>query len=220
MTSERGVSVTGTGRINVSPDEADVRLGVSVVKATVGDARQVAAEVSERILAAVTARGVAGPDIQTASLEVQPEMEYPDGRPVVRGQHVSHQYAIRVRDLAQLGPVIDDAIGAGATTVDSVTFRSSRREEAESEARSLAMAAARAKAEQLASKAGVRLGRVLSIAEGAVAGPPHPMPMFRMATMAEAAPTPIESGSLEVNASVSVTWELVDQPEAAPAIAG
>jgi uncharacterized protein YggE len=46
------------------------------------------------------------------------------------------------------------------------------------------------------------------------------MPMFRMATMAEAAPTPIESGSLEVNASVSVTWELVDQPEAAPAIAG
>jgi hypothetical protein len=210
MTTERGVSVTGTGRVSIAPDEAEVRLGVSVTMDTVAAARQATAEVSDRIVAAVTARGVAPADIQTASLQVQPQIDYPDGRPVVRGQQVSHQYALTIRDLTQLGPVIDDAIDVGATTVDSVAFRSSRRAAAESEARSRAMAAARSTAEQLASDAGARLGRVLAIVDGTVPGPPRPMPMSRLAAMAESAPTPIETGSLEVDALVTVTWELVE----------
>ena len=73
---DRTVTVTGTGRVVISPDIADVRLGVTVTRPTVAGARQDAAEVAARILEAVERVGIERRDVQTSTLSVHPEYEY------------------------------------------------------------------------------------------------------------------------------------------------
>lgn len=204
---DRTITVTGRGRVSVAPDTAEVRLGVVATRPTVADARQAAAGISTRVLAALRAADVDPADIQTESLAVQPEYEYEPSGPRLKGQQVAHRYAITVRDLSALGAVIDDALAAGASTLDGVAFRHREPMELERQARIAAMADARSRAELLATEGGVALGAVLSIAEGDGGAPPRPLPMAKLA-MAEAAPTPVEAGSVEVEAAVTVVFAI------------
>lgn len=206
---KRSITVTGVGRVVVVPDVADVRLGVTVTRSTVASARQGAAEVAKRILDAVVAAGVARADIRTASLQVQPEYEYTDRQPRLKGQQVIHQYVVTVRKLDDLGRVIDDSLVAGATTLDGVTFRTADPATAEAAARVAAVADARAKAEALAKEAGVSLGEVESISEVAGVGGPRPMMMkARAMAMADTAPTPVEAGTDEIAISILASFSI------------
>jgi uncharacterized protein YggE len=213
---KRTITVTGVGRVTVVPDVADVRLGVSATRPTVAEARQAAAEVAARILEAVTAAGVARPDVRTATLQVQPEYEYTDRAPKLRGQNVSHQYVITVRALDTIGRVIDDGLAAGATTLDGVVFRTADPAEAEAAARAAAVRDARSKAEALAAEAGIRVGDVVSMTEVVGGGP---TPILRKARVmmaaAEAAPTPVEAGTDEVVVSVLAAFEIPGAPASA-----
>ncbi len=208
---KRSITVSGLGRVAVVPDVADVRLGVSVTRPSVAEARTAAAETASRILDAVTAAGVARSDVRTASLQVQPEYEYLERTQRLKGQNVSHQYLVTVRALDVLGRVIDDGLAAGATTLDSVSFRSGDPAAAESAARVAAVRDARAKAEALAAEAGVAIGDVISIAE-AVGGPvPRPMAgRVKMMAVAEAAPTPVEAGTDEVSVAIVATFAIAE----------
>ncbi len=206
---KRTITVTGQGRVVVVPDVADVRLGVSVTRPTVGDARQAAAEAARRILDAVVAAGVAQADVRTATLQVQPQYDYSGGQPRLTGQQVIHQYTVTVRSLDALGTVIDDALAAGATTLDGVAFRTGDPAAAESAARVAAVQDARAKAGALAAEAGVTLGGVVAISEvGGVPGPRPTLMKARAMAVADAAPTPVEAGTDEVSVSILASFEI------------
>jgi uncharacterized protein YggE len=206
---KRTITVSGTGRVTTVPDVADVRLGVAVTRPTVAEARGVAAETATRILAALTGAGVERADIRSASLVVQPEYDYQDGVQRLRGQSVSHQFAVTVRDLDKLGRIVDDGLAAGATTLDGVDFRTADPAPAHAEARVAAFRDARARAEALAAEASVTLGRVLAIAEAEPVGIPRPMAFGTTRLMAaEAAPTPVEVGEDEVVVAVSVVFAI------------
>jgi uncharacterized protein len=178
-----------------------------VTRPTVADARQVAAGIAARVLTAVRAAGVDPADIQTESLAVQPEYEYEPSGPRLKGQQFAHRYAVTVRDLSRLGAVIDDALAAGASTLDGVVFRHRDPVEIERQARIAAMADARSRAELLATEGGVAIGALISIAEGDAGAPPRPLHRAKLA-MAEAAPTPVEAGTVEVEAAVTVVFAI------------
>lgn len=198
---------SGTGRVAVSPDLADLRLGVAVARPTVGAARTEAAAVMARILEALDRAGVARGDVRTALLSVQPRYDYRDGRnPTLTGYELVNVVAVTVRDLARLAEAVDGTLSAGATSLDGLEFRSSDPGPAEREARRLAMALARARADVLAEAAGVRIEGVVAIAEGGSGHPPGPGPLLARMTEAGDAATPVEAGTLEVEARVSVTW--------------
>jgi uncharacterized protein len=206
---KRTITVDGSGRATTVPDVADVRFGVAVTRPTVAEARAVAAETAARILSALGAAGVARADIRSASLVVQPEYDYQDGVQRLRGQSVIHQFAVTVRDLDELGRIVDDGLAAGATTLDDVAFRASDPAPARAAARVAAFQDAKARAEALAAEASVTLGPVLAIAESEPAGIPRPMAFGKTRLMAaEAAPTPIEIGEDEVVVGVSVVFAI------------
>jgi uncharacterized protein YggE len=204
---DRTISVTGHGRVVTAPDVADVRLGVVVTRPTVREARGVAADVAARVLAAVRAAGIESADIQTEALAVQPEYEYDQSGQRLKGQQVAHRYALTVRNLESLGTVIDDALAAGATNLEGVNFRYHAPLAAERQARIAAMADARERAELLAAEGGVALGKVISIAELEGGLPPRPLARMKLA-MAEDASTPVEAGSVEIEAAVAVVFEI------------
>ena len=112
--------VSGTGRVAVQPDVADLRLGVSINRPTVDAARTDAAATMDAILAAVEAAGVIGAAIRTSLLSVQPRYDYRDGKaPTLTGYELSNIVEVTVRDLAKLGATIDGTLAAGATSMDS-----------------------------------------------------------------------------------------------------
>ncbi len=201
------ITVGGTGRVSVQPDVADLRLGVSVARPTVDAARAVATATMDAILAAVDAAGLDRRDVRTAVLSVQPRYDYRgDHSPVLTGYELANVVEVTVRDLARLGDVIDGALGAGATSMDSLSFRLADPVPAEREARMRAMAAARAHADVLAEAAGLTIVGVSDIVEGGVATPPEPRYKAARMMVSEDATTPVEAGSMEIAVGVTVTY--------------
>ena len=206
-TSTGTIVVSGTGRVAVQPDVADLRLGVTVAKPTVEAARGEAAATMDAILRAVDGAGVARADVRTAMLSVQPRYDYRDGRaPVLTGYEIANVVEVSVRDLSALGDVIDVTLTAGATSMDALSFRLADPRPAEREARRQAMAEARSRADVLAEAAGVTVQGVSDIVEGQPVRPPGPVAKAQRMALAADAGTPVEAGTLEVAVTVSVTY--------------
>ena len=200
------IVVAGVGRVAVQPDVADLRLGVAVARPTVVAARTEAAATMEAILAAVGQAGVERRDIRTALLSVQPRYDYRDNQaPVLTGYELANVVEVTVRDLARVGDVVDATLGAGATSLDSLSFRLADPQPAEREARLLAMADAREHADVLAEAAGLEIVGVSDIVEAGASPPPMPRMKAERMMLADAA-TPVEAGSLEVVVGVTVTY--------------
>ena len=206
-TSTGTIVVSGTGRVAVQPDVADLRLGVTVAKPTVEAARGEAAATMDAILRAVDGAGVVRADVRTAMLSVQPRYDYRDGRaPVLTGYEIANVVEVSVRDLSALGDVIDATLTAGATSMDALSFRLADPRPAEREARRQAMAEARSRADFLAEAAGVTVQGVSDIVEGQPVRPPGPVAKAERMALAADAGTPVEAGTLEVAVTVSVTY--------------
>jgi len=208
LPAERSTIVAGgTGRVALAPDLADLRLGVSVSRPTVDAARAEAGRLMDAILAAVDGAGVARRDVRTALLSVQPRYDYRDNKaPTLTGYELANVVEVTVRDLARLGDVVDGTLGAGATSMDGLSFRIADPTEAEREARVLAMAQARSRADVLAEAAGLTIDGVAEVIEGAAGQPPGPRPKAERMMMATDAATPVEAGSLEIAVAVTVTY--------------
>lgn len=201
------IVVSGTGRVAVVPDVADLRLGVAVTRPTVDAARAEAAATMAAILGAVDAADVPRRDVRTALLSVQPRYDYRDGKPpTLTGYELANVVEVTVRDLARLGDVVDGTLGAGATSMDSLSFQVADPAPAEREARILAMAVARARADVLAEAAGLTIDGVTGIVEGVAVPPPGPRMKAERMMMAADVATPVEAGSQEVSVSVTVSY--------------
>ena len=204
----RTISVTGTGRVSVEPDVADLRLGVTITALTAQKARAANATAMTGVIGALKALDIAPRDIQTANLSLSPTYDYSGDAnpPRLAGYTLTNTVAVLLRDIGKVGQAIDDSLEAGATTLDSLTFRVLDPSMAEQQAREVAVGDARAKAEVLAAAGGVSIGGVAAISEQ---GAPTPFPVLHkeMALMAARdAATPVEAGTNEVAISVAVTY--------------
>jgi uncharacterized protein YggE len=205
--NEHTISVSGTGKVTLNPDIADLRLGVTASGRTVKAVRESAATSMTKVMAALKKLGIADKDIQTASVSLQPTYDYNVGTypPNVTGYQFSNAVSVTVRDLDKVGDAIDDALAAGATSLDGVTFRVADETGAEGQARTAAMADAKAKAHALATAAGVSITGVASISETVT---PTPYPIFYGAAQAAGkdASTPVQPGSTDISITVSVVY--------------
>ena len=206
----RTITVTGVGRASVRPDIADLRLGVTITEKTVDAARAASAKVQNAVLERLKGLGVEERDLQTSIVSVQPQYDYSQqsAPPRLVGYQFTNVVAATLREIEKVGDAIDAALGAGATNIDQMTFRVADQSGAESEARDAAVANARARADTLAAAAGVEIVGVGAIVEGGSGLIPFPHQFERMAMAAKDAGTPIEAGTNEVTATVTITYVL------------
>lgn len=196
------ITVTGTAKVTVVPDVARVSFGVNVTKGTVKAARATAAQQMTAIIEAVKGLGIAEQDIQTTGLNLWPQ--YARNSTKVTGYTLSEQIQVTVRDLDRASDVVDTAMAKGATEMNGITFEMADPAKALNDARVAAIAAARTSAEAMASAAKVGLGSVVSVSDASPA--PIVYPYQRMAAMDAA--TPIQPGSQDISATVSVVFEI------------
>ena len=112
-----------------------------------------------------------------------------------------------VRNLDRIGDALDGSMAAGATSIDGITFRVDNPAAAEKQARTAAMAQARATADQLAAASGVQITGVASVSEASVIPNPVNFAADKAAVPAAGGvSTPIQTGSNEVDVTVSVSY--------------
>jgi uncharacterized protein YggE len=160
------ISVSGSSAIKVEPDRVVVVLGIETFAMTPHMSQEQNARLSKEVLAAIRACGVPQRYIATAEFSIQPRYDDYD-RHIISGYAARNTVAVTLRDVAELEPLLIAALDAGATTVDGVEFSTTRLRQLRDRARDMAIRAALEKAEAMASSAGMTLGNVTSIHEGA-----------------------------------------------------
>jgi hypothetical protein len=209
MSDERWISVTGQGEASVTPDLALVSFAVTGSGTELGTTRDDVNTRSSAVLARLRDLGLADADVNAPDVGIHPEYDYRRGQKLV-GYRVTRHMTARVRQLDQLGEVLDGVVAAGANEVGGAEMTTSDPSAAEHAALEAAVAAARAKAQVLATAAGVTLGAFARIEEEA--GPSGgPLPKFRtMAVMEESAdvPTEVVAGDLRVRRTIRAWFDL------------
>jgi uncharacterized protein len=198
-----GVTVTGTASVSSVPDRASFSFGVSTNGTTASQASSENAQTARKVIAALLGAGLAKADLQTQDVSVGPSWNG-DGRPDGFTAHSS--VVAKVRNVARAGAIVDAAVAAGANESSGPSFDRSDRDELYRSALRRAFADARAKAQTLASEAGASVGPVLRIQESSF--PEAPVPYEARAAL-DSTQTPVEPGTEEVRATISVTFSLV-----------
>lgn len=211
--SIRTLSVTGSTKVVLTPDIAYIYIGVHSENE---DATQAVAENSEStqdVIDALLATGIAERDIQTTNFSVYPRQDYgPNGEPLETITFiVENSVFVTLRDIEQIGELLNVAVNAGANSISGISFDVEDKSAALSDARGLAIADARAQAEELAEAAGVILGDIHSISTYS-SMPPQPFYGYGMGGYAVeqvvAADVPISPGQMTITMEVNVVYEI------------
>lgn len=207
--TERMIVVSGEATVRRVPDLAVVSLSVSVHDRQTAPARDKANQRATAILARLHVLGIPEADVQAPSLTVQPTYDHTRGAAKVTGYRAARPMTIRVRDIDLLGSILDGLVDDGATEVHATSMELADPEAASREALAAAVGVARSRAEALATAAALKLGPPRRIEEESD-GSPSPfrgsMRMFQAA--AEAAPTEIAEGEIEISARVRAWFDL------------
>ncbi|WP_207103154.1 SIMPL domain-containing protein, partial [Paracoccus shandongensis] len=205
------LTVTGQGEARVAPDMATIQLGVTTQAASAAEAMAQNSTRQAAVIEALAGAGIEGADVQTSGLNLNPVMDYAEGRaPTVTGYQASNMVAVRVKDVARLGEVLDAIVAAGANEINGIGFTRDDSSASEDEARRSAVADARHKAEVLAEAAGLTLGPVLTLRDTPAMEGPRPM-MMEARAASDAAKVPIAAGEVALSANVEMQFALMGQ---------
>jgi len=204
------IRVSGDARVSAKPDRVQIDVGVQTQAPLSQDAASANARQLDATLAAV--RKAAGPTAQlkTVSYSLNPNYQYHSGaEPVIVGYTALNVVQVQLDDLGRIGDVIDAATHAGANRIQGIQFTLRDQDAVRAEALREAATRARAEAEVLAQALGLRILRVLSVEESS----PGIVPVRTQLTMARASAgaevaTPVEAGTLDVSAIVTLTVEV------------
>jgi uncharacterized protein YggE len=205
-------NLSAYGETRIAPDMANITLGVMTEAPTAAAAMQANATQMNRVVESLRRAGIAAKDIQTSSLNLNPQYQYQENQPPrLTGYQASNQVTVTVHDLTRLGAAVDATVSAGANQVHGISFSLNDPTAAENAAREAAVKALQAKAELYARATGHRIARLVSLSEAGSGGypVPPPMPMMAMARMEKAADTSVSTGELKVRVDVSGLYEVV-----------
>ncbi len=208
-TDNSSVIVTGTATVQVTPDLAHISVSVQTTASTATEAASDDAALVARVRNRVQQSGVRADDIKSISFGVWAQYDYRNGTqpPLLTGFVANHTLELTVHDLSRIGQTIDTAVAGGATTVQGVSYDTSDRGGHEAAALAAAVKDARAKAQAMATAAGVSLGNVLSISANQQYAP-YPFPIMGAARAAGSADTQISPPNVQLSVSVTVSWAI------------
>jgi uncharacterized protein YggE len=205
------VRASGEATVTAKPDRAQITIAVLTQASTAQAASAKNATQTTQVLDAVKrAIGVSG-QITTTGYSISPDYQYSrDGSPAkVIGYNATNTVLVTVDDLSLVGKIIDSATSAGANNINNIAFTLRNDEPVRAQALAEAAAKARASAEAIAKALNLQ---VVGIMNAEATEAPTVRPIFAQARATaqvnSGAPTPIETGTLDIHAGVIVTLQV------------
>ena len=210
---QRTISVTGQGKATAPPDMATIHTGVITQAETASDGLSENNKALTKIMDVLKQHKIASKDIQTSNFDVRPEYERgPRGqhKPKIVGYRVSNQVRVRVRNLPDLGKILDSLVSSGSNQISGISFGIDDPEGIMNQARNRAVADAKSRAALYAHAAGVKVGKVVTISEQ-LREIPRPQMVGRAMMGQAAGAVPVATGEQEVRATVYMVFALGDE---------
>jgi uncharacterized protein YggE len=205
------LDVNAQGKTTRVPDLATIDAGVVTQSPTAAAALSDNAARMDKVLGALKAAGVENRDITTSNVRLNPQYRYADNQPpAITGYQATNTVSVKFHDIAKSGAILDALVKQGANQIDGPNLSLSQPDAALDEARTDAVARARARAELYAKAAGLSVSRIVSISESGEdsGGMPPPRPMMFARAVADAPSTQIEPGQTDVTVNLSVRFLL------------
>lgn len=205
----RQVTVIGTGEVQGVPDALTADVSVEYSATDVTTAMNQTNDRQQAVIAALVDAGVGRKDISTTQVSLQPQYSADgSGTPTITGYRASNSITVKIEEVASASAALALIVSTGgdATRINSVSYSIENDSQLVRDARARAFEDAKNRAEQYAQLSGLKLGRVISIAESpGGTPPPTPLPTPRGAM---AAPVALEPGQQTVSFSVTAVWQL------------
>jgi uncharacterized protein len=208
-TTPHTITVSGMGEVSAAPDIAYLSVGVDAIDPDVNVAVEDANTRMEALMAALSEAGIAPEDMRTDGYNIYQEyygpvmpVEGAEATSTDRNYHVSIFLTVTVRDITKVGELITTSLDAGANAINGVSFAIADRAALEAEARKLALANARDKADQIAGELTVSIVAPVKVEElsgGAI-------PFYGEAARGMGGDAPISTGTLTVTIALNVTY--------------
>jgi uncharacterized protein len=171
----RTIAVQGSASVSVAPDVAQITVGAETRGPSAREALTDNNKAMTTLLDVLKQHGVDARDVQTSGLTLSPIYDRPtDGRfgtatdpdkptPKIVGYEVDNSISIVVRDVGKIGELLDAMVKTGVNKIEHLSFSVSDPRPTLRDLRKRALADARAKAEEVATEGGLRLGPPVSI---------------------------------------------------------
>jgi hypothetical protein len=211
MADDRELVVTGFGTAAGIPDRCEFTLALNVMAETAADALERVGALAREIIGVIQGQGVDRSDVQTLNVSLHDWIDRDSKK--VTARVATYLLSVTARDLETSGPLLAAAAAAGG---DSLSIQNLRMSVADpkplaSQARQGAVEEALAKARELADAAGLRLGPITSIVDGAAPPDRYWVTARRAVPMSSAAgAVPVEAGTSSVSAQVTITLRIED----------
>lgn len=180
-TTTNTVSFSGQGKVYAKPDVALLEFGILTEAATSKAAQDTNSKRSQQVTDFLKKQSVEEKDVKTTYYNIYPKYSsyptpiydekqvqaYPPipSEPKIVGYSVNQGFQVKVRDFDKLSGVVDGLVANGVNNVNNLGFSIEDPEKVRSEARTLAIADAKKKADELKGKIGIKLGKIINFYE-------------------------------------------------------
>jgi uncharacterized protein len=204
------ITVSGYGEVSAAPDEAVITVSVQNDAADAPQALDQNSKTMAAVIARLKAEGIQDAMIETANVSVLPNTTYDPqtGEQKTQGYRAQNTATVTLKDLSLVAKVFAASIEAGANNVSGPVWKLSENNDATRQSLEKAVAAARSKAEALASAAGVKVGDVLTINESSSPTYPVMYESTKGAADSQVATPPVNPMNVQVSSSVTITYRL------------
>lgn len=201
------VRASAEATVTGMPDCAQISIGVQTQAGTAKAAAEENAAQTAEVIKTIKAILGSSSQIQTVNYSISPHYEMNNGGSRQDGFETHNSVEVRVDDLSLLPQLLDASSARGANNIGGISF--SMKDDSALRLQALAEATrkARTSAEAIAQALNLHVAGVVSAESGFNSTPIRPMSMM-MALPKTLPSTPIESGSVEISASVTVTLEV------------
>ena len=213
--NDRTIQSMGNAEMTVMPDEAVVYLNVQTKGATATEAKNKNTDMMSAVLKNLDKADVPREDIQTENFNIYEDFDWKDGEQKSKGFIATNSIKISTEDFDMVGTIIDAGADEGAL-INYINFELSKKQENEYKAMVLAEASkdAKVKAEAIVDGLNMKLGKLVAVASSDFGYTPYPL--YRASgvavsedfAMAKQASTDISPKTLDITASVTVTYQI------------
>lgn len=206
----RTISVDGSSTIKVAPDKATISISIENTAKDAKSASAQNAQIMQKIQNAILGLAITKDKMQTTNYNLYPVYNTKDNSREITGYSVSNEITVTIDDIDMVGTVIDTAINAGASNVNSIEFGLKDSKIYKDKVLQQAVLDAKSKAQVIANSLGKSIINVVSVNTGNtyIEARNFSNAMYMKAADATGVASPIQSGDISVRANVSVVFEM------------
>lgn len=200
------ISIDASSTSTTAPDQATLVIGITNHADTAQEAQQANAEIASTITTNLHNLGLSSEQIKTRNYNFHPTYNNQQNHEnELTGYTVDNTVYVTLNDVTAVGNVIDTALSSGANKINSISFSIRNPNKLKEQALRQAIKDARTKADIIADALGKQIIGIQSVSESGGSYQPR----FNELMLAKAnisASTPIEPGTIDVEASVHIDF--------------